>query len=131
MAKLIQAIRRYGPRVAYNNTVQLDRIADWIASRTSLNPSQVTMVLQELHECVLFFNSYGAPVKLPGLGRYAPSISRDGSYRVTVNPDHSLSAGLNPPHSFTGKVVNKANIGLGDDELTALWNAAHPDDPIE
>jgi len=30
-----------------------------------------------------------------------------------------------------GKWINAQNIGKEEAEIIALWNAAHPDDPVE
>jgi hypothetical protein len=32
---------------------------------------------------------------------------------------------------FRGKWRNVENIGISQDEVIALWNAAHPEDPVE
>jgi hypothetical protein len=32
---------------------------------------------------------------------------------------------------FRGQWVNAENIGISEEDFIALWNAAHPDDPIE
>ena len=32
---------------------------------------------------------------------------------------------------FRGKWINGENIGKSEAEIIALWNKAHPDDPVE
>jgi nucleoid DNA-binding protein len=131
MAKLIQAVRQYGPRVKRNNTVQLEQLAGWIAMRTSLNKSEVTMTLTELFEAVLFFNCQGTPVKMPGLGIFSPSIDRNGKFRINVRTDQALVNGINNPQAFTGTVDNRGNIGLDNAELKFKWDTDHPNDLLE
>ncbi|MCG3209583.1 MAG: hypothetical protein FOGNACKC_03210 [Anaerolineae bacterium] len=131
MAKLIEAVRYYGPRIKRNHTVQLEKIASWVAMRTNLNKSQVVMTLTELSEAVIFYNSEGTPVKLPGLGIFAPSIDRNGAYRINVYTDNALRKGINNADAFTGVVENRGNIGLTNEEIKALWDDEHPDDPLE
>ena len=50
MAKLLQAVNQYGPKLELNPTVEIKELAEWIASRTGLNKSELTMALEELGE---------------------------------------------------------------------------------
>ena len=43
---------------------------------------------------------------------------------------NDIKAGLNRPGTFSGKVIHCEHIGKTADELVALWNADHPDDPV-
>jgi nucleoid DNA-binding protein len=131
MATLIEAVRQYGPKVKRNNTVQLEQLANWVAMRTSLNKSEVAMTLAELNEAILFFNCQGTPVKLPGLGTFAPSIDRHGNYRINVRTDQALVKGINSAQAFTGAVDNRGNIGLSNEALKERWDTEHPADPLE
>jgi hypothetical protein len=40
MARMLQAVNAYGPKVALNPTTKLDQVADWMAMRTGLNKSE-------------------------------------------------------------------------------------------
>lgn len=44
--------------------------------RTRLNKRELQMALQEANEAILYLNSQGTPVKLPGVGRFTPSLNR-------------------------------------------------------
>ena len=57
MARIMRAVRDYGPKVRLNPTAQLEQVAAWMAMRTGLNKSEVMMVLQETNEAILYFNS--------------------------------------------------------------------------
>ena len=131
MAKIVQAVNVYGPKVELNPTAQLDQVADWMAMRTGLNKSEVIMVLQELNEVILYFAGNGTPVKLPGVGTFTPSINRRGKFKLGYRADTNLKNGLNAPGAFTGQVRNRDRIGLDDNGYKALWDADHPDDPLE
>ena len=131
MAKFIQAYQTYGPQLKLNKTVRVDTLAAWISMRTSMNKSQVLMTLQELNEAVLFFASEGTPVNLPGLGIFTPGIDRHGNYRVNVRVDKALRQSLNQPKTFDGRVANPGQIGLDNQGYKDLWDAEHPDDPLE
>ena len=77
MAKLIQAVSRYGPRLEKLQTVSIEDIAESIARRTGLNISEIMMMIQETSEVILEFNRDGRPVRFPGVGIFTPSIKRE------------------------------------------------------
>ncbi len=56
MAKLIQAITAYGPRLKLGRTADTDELVDFIARSTGLNESGVRQVLLELRDAAIFFN---------------------------------------------------------------------------
>lgn len=131
MAKLIQAVAKFCPRLDLNQTAQLDQIVEWMSSRTGLNKSEIVMVLLELNEAILFFNRSGTPVKLPGVGIFRPSIKRDGKFKVNFRADSTLHNGLNNAGAYLGRMKNRANIGISDEDLKAVWDAEYPDDLLE
>ena len=131
MAKLIEAVRKYGPRLKVSSTAPMRKLARWIATRTSLNESEVLMVLEELREAILYFNGLGVPVKLPGLGIFTPTMSVKGQLRIKLRLDNWLRDSINHRDAFTGGVENRGGIGLTPDDFKALWDADHPDDPLE
>jgi nucleoid DNA-binding protein len=131
MARIVEAVRDYGPKVDLNPTAQLEQIADWMAMRTGLNKSEVMMVLQETNEAVLYFNSQGTPVKLPGVGTFTPSVDRGGTFKINFRADMDLKKRINAGGAYTGTVLNKNRIGLDNAGYKALWDADHADDPLE
>jgi len=131
MAKLIQAIQKFGPKLRLNNMVSQSDLAEWIAMRTGQTAGEVALMLIELAAAVLYFNRRGTPVKLAGLGVFAPTISRDGKYRIKVRTDPKLIKGINADDSFNGRVSNRDTIGLDNDGFKVLWDAEFPGDPLE
>jgi HU domain fused to wHTH, Ig, or Glycine-rich motif len=131
MANLIQAIQKFGPKLRLNNLVAQNDLAEWIAMRTGQTPGEVALMLLELAAAVLYFNRRGTPVKLAGLGVFSPTISRNGKYRIKVRTDPALVKGINADAAFNGRVLNRDAIGLDNAGFKALWDAEHPDDPLE
>ena len=131
MAKLLQAMQTYGPRLALNKTAQMSQITEYISSRTGLNKSEILMVLQELNEAIIFFGKNGTSVKLPEVGTFKPSVSRDGKFSTKFLADVSLKNALNAPGAYLGEIINKENIGKTNAEFKALWDAEHPTDLLE
>lgn len=130
MAKLIQAISAYGPRLDLNKTAQLGQVADYLASRTGLNKSEISMVLQELSEAIIFFSKLGTPVKLPDVGTFTPSVKRDGKFKIGLRADTSLKNALNATGAYQGRMKNKENIGKSNEDFKTMWDAEHPTDPL-
>jgi nucleoid DNA-binding protein len=131
MARIVEAVRDYGPKVDLNPTAQLEQVADWMAMRTGLNKSEVMMVLQESNEAILYFNSQGTPVKLPGVGTFTPSVDREGTFKINFRADADLKKGINAGDAYKGRVTNKNRIGLDNAGYKALWDADHAGDPLE
>jgi len=131
MARLIQAMQKYGPKVERSRTAPPEHVAGWLARGTGLNVSQVEMVLRELHEAVLYFNKIGTPVKLSGLGTFAVSVDRHGRRRIGLRADMGLRRGMNGEHASLLPLRNADNIGIDNAAFKTLWDAEHPDDPLE
>ncbi len=128
MARIVQAVNKYGPRLEFGPTAQLDEIAAWIVSRTGANKSEVMAMIQELSEMILAFTVRGIPVKLPGVGIFSPSIDRHGRFKINVRIDMALKQGSNAPDAYKGKIRNKEHIGLDNAGYKGLWDVNHPDD---
>jgi len=130
MAKLIQAVSTYGPRVEISRTMQTREIAEYMSARTSLNRGEIEGTLQELHEALIFFAKQGQAVKLEGLGTFTPSINLEGTLDVSFRLDTGVDSALNVPGAFTGNITNRESIGKTSAELKEKWNAEHPTDLI-
>ena len=131
MARIVQAVSAYGPKLEMSPTAQLGQVADWMAMRTGINKSEVMMVLQEMNEAILYFNGQGTPMKLPGVGTFSPGISREGTFRINFRADTSLKKGINAPNGYTGRMANKGRVGLDNAGYKELWDADHADDPLD
>ena len=130
MAKTIQAVGAYSPRVVVARTVQTREIAEYIAGRTSLNRGEIENVLREMNEAIVFFARQGLAVKLTGVGTFTPSVNLEGIFDVGLRLDTSIDAALNVTGMFTGEVANRENVGKTAADLKAQWNTAHPQDLI-
>jgi len=131
MASRIKAINAYMPRIELGRRAEMDELIDLIAARTGLNEGEIRQVLLEMRDAVLFYNLQGRAVKLEGLGTYTPVIQLDGDFKVGHRADVALKKGLNAPGEFRGDIENSENIGKTGDELVAMWNEDHSDDPVE
>lgn len=130
MANRITAVNNYRPKIAKGKTAGMTQLINYIADRTGVTEGEVSIVLKELRDAVIFYNRQGQGVKIEGLGTYSPKIGLDGKFGVSHRADTALTNGLNAPGSFSGEIENRANIGKIPDELVEMWNLAHPDDPV-
>ncbi len=130
MASRIKAINAFRPRIDLGPTVQKQELVRYIADRTGLNEGEVDVVLKELRDAIVFFHRQGRGVRLEGLGTYLPNIDLSGAFDVQHRLDPEIRKALNVPGTFTGAILNRENIGKSPDELVAMWNEAHPDDPV-
>lgn len=130
MASKIKAINNYRPRVEQGNTVQKAELVRALARATNLNEGTVDLVIKELRDLIIQFNREGRAVKIEGLGTYTPNVGLDGTFDVQYRADTALDNGLNIPQTFTGTIINSEHIGKTPDELVALWNTDHPEDPV-
>ncbi len=111
------------------HTVQTDELAEYISDRSGYSKGDVIHMLTLFHNTVARFNRIGQGVKLEGLGTYLPNIRLDGTFNVQHRLDWGLRRDLNS-RDFRGTILNRRNIGKTPDELVALWNEKHPEDPV-
>ncbi len=130
MSSFLAAIQAYGPRLVYNRTATTAEVAQTLSGRTGIKYGQVLMLLRELHEVLIQYGEGATPVELASVGRFRPTINRDGELRLAVNIAAELGHGINRLDRYHGEIINRANIGLDDAGYKALWDAAHPDDPL-
>ena len=129
MAKKIQAWVEFGPRIELAATMTSNELIENIIAATNQSRGSVLAVLSELDVQIESGLKAGRIVHLPNGTHYEPIGKKDGSIdlNVRVNPD--VDKRVNS--EFRGKWLNSANIGKSQDEIMALWNEKHPDDPIE
>lgn len=131
MASFLEAFHVHGPRLVYSRTATTVELAQLLAGRTGFKHGQMLMVLRELHEVLLQYGRSGVPVEVDGIGRFRPAIRRDGHIHMAIVVDRELATGLAALDRYVGEIANRVNIGLDDAGYKALWDAAHPEDPLD
>ncbi|MBN8657446.1 MAG: hypothetical protein J0M11_17080 [Anaerolineae bacterium] len=129
MASQIQALNHYRPQIEYGETAGWREVAEFLEARTTLSKTDIIATLTGLQDAVLHFNLQGRGVKLEGLGTYLPNINYQGEIDAAHRLDRRLKRQLNNG-SFSGKIRNKKNIGKTVEQVVAMWNAKHPEDPV-
>ena len=131
MASKIKAIGAYRPRIELGNTVQKPELMRAISRATGLVEGSADQAVKELRDFIIEFVRSGRSVKIEGLGTWTPNVTLDGSLDIQYRADTALTNGLNVPGTFTGRIINRENIGKTADELVAMWNTANPTDLVE
>jgi len=73
----------------------------------------------------------GDPARVQeGSGTYTPNIDTSGAFDVGHRADQEIIKALNVGGAYKGVITNRENIGKTADELVAMWNTAHPTDPV-
>lgn len=130
MSTLFDAFIAFGPRLVYGRTADLEDLVPMLSKRSGLSALDVEMVLRELSGVVTHQLRAGTPVRLPGLGRLRATLTRTGSMRVHLTVDKDLVRSMNAPGTYRGEIRNRGRIGLDDAGYKALWDEAHPEDPV-
>lgn len=131
MARKITAIRRYRPEIKRTPTRQMAEIISDMSHSTTLSEGSIRNVVYQLRDAILMAHRHGQAVKIEGLGTFTPTIRMDGSFDILFRPDPDILRQLHDRTKFRAGILNRANIGKSANDLVALWNAEHPDDPVE
>jgi hypothetical protein len=129
MAKLIQAVAAYGPRLDLMEAANKNRFMNVITNRTTLSSGVVKNVQESEVEGLIDLLREGRPVHT-GVAIFTPSIDMAGNIDINVRVDKRIVTALNATDGFSGQINNSANIGKSSRELAVLWNEEHGDDPI-
>ncbi|HEX5836964.1 MAG TPA: hypothetical protein VFY26_03975 [Anaerolineales bacterium] len=130
MAPIIKAVNAYRPRIEQGTTVQKPELIRAASRATGIVEGTLDQSIKELRDQIIEFCRAGRAVKVEGLGTFSPSIDLEGSFSISFRPDPAFANGLNMPGMFSGRIINRENIGKTSQELVQLWNEEHPDDPI-
>jgi hypothetical protein len=129
VAKFLQAVVAYGPKIDLMEAAEPQRFMELITQRTTLSAGVVKNVQETEVETLISLLKEGRPVHT-GVAIFTPSIDLKGNININVRVDKRIISALNNPDVFTGHIRNSENIGKTAPEIVALWNEEHPDDPI-
>jgi hypothetical protein len=129
MAKLLQAVAAYGPRIDLTDAAEPQRFMELITQRTTLSAGVVKNVQESEVETLIGLLKEGRPVHT-GIAIFRPCIDLEGNFSVSVRVDKRILSALNTQGAFIGNIKNSENVGKTTHEIVTLWNAEHPDDLI-
>ena len=129
MAKQIEAIKAYCPRIDLEKAADGERFMELITQRTTLSSGVVKNVQESETETLIGLLLEGRPVHT-GIAIYTPSIGLDGTFDINVKVDPRIVNAMNTKSAFRGTLINAENIGKTSADLVALWNTDHPDNLI-
>ncbi len=130
MAKKIQAIQRYGPRLKLDKAVTEDEYLNLVTFNSGVNRGAVQHVENASLEALIFLLKQGRPVHT-GSVIYTPFIKLDGRIVIHIDVMRRMEDAINVYSEFRGEMVNAENVGKSSSELFDMWDAEFPDDLIE
>ena len=130
MARFIQAIVAFGPKVELGKIVETEELADLLAQRSGLHAGQTLLALSELEATLTHFLRSGRSVRLNGIGIFTPTVGMDGQKRIRYRSGTLLRRILDQG-AFRGTVRNAEASKLTPEDYKRLWDEAHPEDPLE
>ena len=130
MAARIKAIKALQASIEPDRTAEMQDIVEFMQRHTGLNEGEIWLVFMELRDALVTFGRRGQATRVPGIGTFTPTLRANGEIHLTFRPAVELKHALNRG-DFYGNIRNKRNRGKSADELVALWNELHPDDPVE
>ncbi len=132
MAKPIQAISEYRPRVKKRGTARKEEIATWMADRTLLTEGQARAALSDVAEAALFYLLNRQDVEIEGLGRLILDMDLEGNLSLGLQIENEFMAELNARFDKSAATLENAeHVGKTSAELYDLWDEEYPDDLVE
>lgn len=129
MNNKIKAWTKFGPRLEPKEPMESEEVIENILKATNQSKGSVLAVLSELDVQLESGLKAGRVVHLPNGTHYRPVGKKDGSVNIQVRVNPEIDKNVNV--GFRGKWRNAENIGKSEAEIIALWNEAHPEDPID
>ena len=130
MARTIQAVTRYRPRLIASRTIGLSELAETLARSSLITADLARLVLADLRRATVLELTFGKAVSLPGIGRISLELRSNGAVRPVMRFDPAFRRAVADLDDYVGTVVNRESIGLSAAEMVARWNEEHPDDPV-
>jgi len=130
MAKKIQAIQQYGPRIDLAKAANEDEFLDLVTLNSGVNRGTVRHVQDATLEALIFLLKQGRSVHT-GAAVYKPVIKQDGRIVIYAYIVRQVEDQVNVHDEFKGTILHPESIGASCEELYDRWDADHPDDLIE
>ncbi len=131
MAKPIQAVSAYRPRIKTRGRATINEIAEYMAKRSTLTAGQIKGVLSDYAEALMFFILDCQTVEHEALGTFRLGIGLDGKVELRLELAHEFARRLDADFRRVAENVSHVeSIGKTRADLIARWNLEHPDDPI-
>jgi len=130
MATKIEAMVKYGPRIAPGRPVSTSQLIDLMVRNTGQSKGECKQSFTNVLEALTFYLYEGRSIHIDDWGSFASKIVLDGRFRVNFQEDPDLVEDVRK--NFTCVIENSENIGKTMADLVAIWNAdpANDDDQI-
>jgi hypothetical protein len=131
MAKKMAVLSELRSRILSQAMTDLEIIAKRMSKNTTYNQREIYGMLLLAADEIRTALKAGETVKIDGLVNLTPSMKVGGEVDLVARTDRGFVAELNNPQLWTvDKISNPANLYKSTEELIALWNLMHPNDPV-
>ncbi|HDQ45424.1 MAG TPA: hypothetical protein ENN17_08015 [bacterium] len=105
------------PRLKLNDPMEPRELMNEISARSGLVPADVVGVIYELGANLLNCCRYARPLRLEGIGLFAPTVRLDGTIHIRFKPDKGLLKELNLSNNLKKHITHRQNLGKSLEEL--------------
>ncbi len=131
MASKLKAVNTYRPQIIKQGELNLKGLARRVARHSTFSEGEIHGIIMDAVAEMVEGLKEGYHVRLDGLLIVSPNMKPGGKVNLKVLVDRAVGNTLNTPGLWTAsKVHNWEHMTKSVAGLVAVWNAAHPDDPV-
>lgn len=121
MANKMQAVVKYGPRIAPGASAHNDDVIEHMMERSGASRGECFQSVQNVVDMLRHYLRRGSNVHIDDLGSFSVEVDLKGDFNIHFRPDQDLRDEVKT--GFRGVIENGENIGKTMADLVALWNA--------
>jgi len=131
MTSRLKAINAYRPQIIKQGELDLKALAALVSKHSTFSEGEIYGIFTDAVAEMVEGLKEGYSVRLDGLLMVTPNMKVGGKVNLRVLADRTVGNTLNTPGLWTSsKVRNWEHIHKDSDGLVAVWDEAHPDDPV-
>jgi hypothetical protein len=128
MAHKIQAWREFGPRLVAIVPMEVKEFINRLTRGVNQTKGTTISYMAEMDDILVETLCTGRTAKLPNGWTVRAIGKKDGTVDIKVSVGKEMLERVN--RDFVGQWHNAQNFNKNEAEIVALWNEAHPEDPI-
>lgn len=126
--KILGVITKLRPKVKRGRTVDLDNLADEIATQSGFDRGDARDFAFKFAQALVGHLKLGDYVKMGDVGSFSVSCDKDKNLRVNYRTSKQIQDELD--RDFQGEFINAGNTGLDEEGYAQRWLELHPEDAV-
>ena len=126
--KILGVITKLRPKVKRGRTVDLDNLADEIATQSGFDRGDARDFAFKFAQSLVGHLKLGDYVKMGDVGSFSVSCDKDQNLRVNYRTSKQIKDELD--RDFQGEFINAGNVGLDEEGYAQRWLELHPEDTV-